>query len=181
VARKVAVVVSLSLGAIGCSEEADRKPSAQPGPPAARPAGAARYAATPEEGIRFFTPGLPDFVADMSGFSVHESWGRWTVGPLAEIRFARALPQEFDLVVTGSAYGPNVGKPVAFACGQSVQEAVFSSELGKGSDTHRLGFKTAAGCDKLEIRIPSPTVPPPESGDGRALGIALSSLKFIGK
>jgi len=162
----------------GCGEDPQKKAASAP-PPAAAPSGSEKYAATMEEGIKFATPGLPDFVSEVSGISIKEPWGRWTTGPVATIRFAKPLPSEFDLEVRGAAYGPNVGQPVDIVVDGVTQKVTFKSALGQPMETHRVRFKPKGAADRVEIRIPKPTAPPKESGDVRQLGVALASLKIL--
>jgi hypothetical protein len=69
------------------------------------------YDRTLEEGIHFTLPGYPKFVLGTNGISQHEFWGRWSVGKKISIFFDRSLPKKFCLVITGGAYGPNLGVP----------------------------------------------------------------------
>ena len=136
-----------------------------------------RYAATLEEGIAFGRPGLPTFIAEMTGVAAHESWGRWTDGPAASIRFSTPLPRRFVLVVTGASHGPNLGQPVAFTVGGLTQTAVFTADLGNGPpDVRRLVFDLPSTSDTLQIRPPRPWVP--GGGDQRQLGLALVRLQI---
>jgi hypothetical protein len=136
-----------------------------------------RYPATLEEGVTFGRPGLPTFLAEMTGVAPHEPWGRWTDGPAASLRFTTPLPRRFVLVVTAASHGPNLGQPVAFTVGSMTQTAVFTAELGKGPpDVRRLPFHLASTSDTLQIRPPRPWVP--GAGDNRQIGLALIRIQI---
>lgn len=145
-------------------------------PPAVPQTPAVRYDSTLSEGVKFWLPGLPSMVLEFAGIGAQESWGRWTVGPTALIRFDRPLPPDFTLMVTAAAYGPNIGRPVRFSIGGVDKSAVFLVELGKAPpEEKQLRFTSTAPTDTIEIRVPHPQVP--GNGDRRALGIALIRLR----
>ena len=186
-----ALAALVLIGLSACDRKESRpeakppaEPAAVPAVPAAAPAAPSkaaapqRYEATLEEGIKFWLPGLPTTVSEISGLSHHESWGRWSNGPFVTIKFAQPLPPEFVLAVTGAAYGPNVGVPVKFFSGGASGSASFSSELGKGRpEVKQMRFKLAKPSDTIEIRIPKPQVP--GGADGRELGIAFIQLQVL--
>jgi hypothetical protein len=66
-----------------------------------------KYNATPEEGIDFKSFGMPTFIADCTGVSVREYWGRWTNDDVAMFRFNQPLPESFDLEL-GYVLAPNM-------------------------------------------------------------------------
>lgn len=161
--------------ACGPNEPSTRR--VDPTGPMIRAADAPRYAATLRDGVQFWRPGLPVFLADLTGVSVHEPWGRWTDGRLAVLTFAEPLPAKFTLVVTAAAYGPNVGRPATFTVGSTVRTATFGTQLGRGApEVKRLVFETAERAARIEIRPDHPARP--GNGDERALGLALFRLQI---
>ena len=121
-------------------------------------------------------PRLPDFVAKIEGISHAEPPGRWTDGPVARIRFSRALPRQFTLeFVVAHAYGPNRGLPV------TVRVADATKQFVPDADNQRVSMKifTRDAADTLEFLIPRPTSPASSgaSRDTRALGIRLKELR----
>lgn len=136
-----------------------------------------RYDSTLAEGVKFWQPGWPTFLADATGLAPQESWGRWTDGPVSVLTFSRPLPAHFTLVVTAAAHGPNLGRPVQFSVGPVTRTATFTAELGRGApDVRRLDFDLEAASDTLEIRPPNPA--PPGAGDRRQVGLALIRLQI---
>ncbi len=182
------VVVLAGVFALsGCSEKPEPKVQITVGDtaPAAAPATATanalgpRYEATMAEGIDFKKQGYPNFLAEVSGMSGYEVWGRWTQGgPVAKFRFKQALPKKFTLEITATAFGPNVGTPVKVRAG-SVEKTFAITN--KEPNTYRLTFETDGTADALEITPPKPTSPSeilPNNGDTRKLGIGFILLKI---
>ena len=178
---KLLVAAAVAAAALAACKGKD--PETQRLPPvagaAARGNDVPRYEATLESVIKFWLPGLPSTVAEISGVAQQETWGRWTNGPVVVIRFREVLPREFTLVVTAAAHGPNVGVPVQFVIGQATQSVIFPNELSKGPPVVRkMKFALAEPSDRIEIRVPRPQEP--GGGDTRALGLALVSLQILG-
>ena len=175
--KRALALAALALAqACGSSEPTTRRED--PTRPTARSADAPRYAATLGDGVQFWKPGLPLFLADLTGVSLHEPWGRWTDGPVAVLTFTEPLPSRFALVVTAATYGPNIGQPVAFVVDGITRTATFETELGSGPpDVREITFETPARSNRLEIRPRHPTRPP--SGDHRRLGLALIQLQIV--
>ena len=172
---RMAVLALMTL-ALGCGSSEPTTRREDPTRPTARTADAPRYDATLHDGVQFWKPGLPLFLADLTGVSSHEPWGRWTDGPVAVVRFAEPLPRRFTLIVTAASYGPNIGQPVEFVAGAVTRTVTFDTELGAGTpDVRRLGFELERPGDRIEIRPPHPTRP--SNGDSRALGLALIRLQ----
>jgi hypothetical protein len=116
----------------------------------------------------------PPFIAGTDGISQKESWGRWTDGNKASIKFQKVLPLKFALTVEGQAFGPNVGKPVVFRVGTKEKEIVFNS----APQIYRVEFNLDKPSDTLEILIPEPSQP--NNGDNRKLGVGLVNLSISG-
>ena len=138
------------------------------------------------DGIDFKKQGYPDFLAEVSGMSSYEPWGRWTdaaAGPVARFRFRQALPRKFTLEITAIAFGPNYGAPVKVRVG-GVEKSFVITPPKKEADTYRLAFETDGTADTLEITPPKPTSPSevdPKNSDSRKLGIGFISLKIKGE
>jgi len=177
------IVAGFGLGA--CSERSNVATSPKTTGPSVAPTTAPSVAPTPavpsyraslEEGIAFAKPGYPEFVARAEGISQTEPFGRWTDGPKAVIVFKDPLPKKFELVVTGAAYGPNVGQPVKVNIGGVTQEIMFNADMNKDAETQRLSINLEQPADRIEFLVPRPTQP--ANGDVRRLGIALVELKI---
>lgn len=184
------VVLAGVWGLAGCGDKPEPKAQIVVGSaaPAAAPASAdllgPRYEATLAEGIDFKKPGYPNFLAEVSGMSGYEEWGRWTdaaAGPVAKFRFKQALPRTFTLELSADAFGPNNGAPVKVRVGGVEKTFVISHK--KEADPYLLAFEIDGTADTLEITPPKPISPneiDPKNSDRRKLGIAFISLKIKG-
>lgn len=150
--------------------------------PAADPL-APRYEASLAEGIDFSKSGYPSFLAEVSGMSDREDWGRWTDGPVAKFRFKQPLPSKFTLLISAGAIGPNFGNPITVRAGNVQKEftnKVATAATPPGVAAFALNFEGVDRTDTIEIIPPKPTRPKdinPKSDDARMLGVALVSLK----
>ncbi len=133
------------------------------------------------DGIDFGEREYPDFLAEVTGMSGHESWGRWTdaaTGPVAKFRFKQPLPKKFTLEIVARAFGPNYGVPVKVQVGRVEKTFLLNP---KNMTPYPMVFETDGAADTLEITPPKPTSPndiDPRDGDKRKLGIGLTSLKI---
>ena len=150
--------------------------------PAADPL-APRYEASMAEGIDFKKAGYPNFLAEVSGISGRENWGRWTDGSAAKFRFNQPLPSKFTLLINAGAIGPNFGKPVIVRAGKVTKDFTVKNPADTtppGLAEFALAFEGVDGSDTIEIVPPKPTRPKdinPKSDDGRLLGVGLVHLK----
>jgi hypothetical protein len=133
-----------------------------------------------EQGIDFTRPKFPRFVAEVSGLSTAEAFGRWTDGNDVEIRFRHALPRRFTLQLTGWL-GWFVRNPyVELRVG--AQKNIIRMKPGVPS-VCSIGFSNPEGADAISFKIPGAAQPiDPDGGasdDARQLGIALSKLKVL--
>lgn len=146
--------------------------------PAAVPA-TAPYPATLAEGIDFAKPGYPAFIAETSGMSGYEPWGRWTDGEKAIFRLTQLLPKQFTLVIQANAFGPNLGEAVKVKIGAAQQEFKVSEQY----QTYRLDFTLPEPVDTIEFLIPKPSSPRElkVGDDPRKLGIGLIKLQIQDK
>ena len=128
-----------------------------------------------EQGFNFSSNDFPP-VLSTAGISGAEAWGRWTDGSIANIKFSHPLPLKFDLVVTGGAYGPNIGRPIKFKVGSQTKEMVFTSGPIEHPQTIHAEFALENSADTIEISVPMPTKP--NNDDRRQLGIGLVDLKI---
>jgi hypothetical protein len=97
---------------------------------------------------------------------------------MVEIRFAKPLPDAFDLHLRiGRAYGTNKGAPVTVRAGRQEQTLVVDSEPFDAT----LGFRGVGDADALVLWIPKPQSPAErgEGADPRRLGIGLISLRIV--
>lgn len=185
------VLVLISFAALfGCGDKSEPKsqiaganapsPAVQPVP--VDPLGP-RYEATLAEGIDFKKPGYPTFLAEVSGMSGNENWGRQSDannGAVVKFRFKQPLPRNFTLEITANAFGPNLGKPIKVRVG--AVEKTFVHKDGSSAGTYSLVFESTNGADTIEIVSPKPTSPAElkMGGDTRKLGVGLISLKIRG-
>ena len=152
-------------------------------PAAAAPAPTAVvYEATLAQGIDFKRDGYPTFIAQVSGLSGAEPWGRWSDadagGPVVRFTFKDKLPATFKLVITANAFGPNEGKPIQVKAGQVTQDWSIKNAADPG--TYTINFEKVEG-NTLEFTPPAPTSPASlnkDTPDGRKLGIGFVSLKI---
>lgn len=181
----VVLAAGLTLGACGDKPGPKAQITVGDGAPIAAAADALgpRYEATLAEGIDFKKQGYPNFLAEVSGMSGYEIWGRWTdadVGPMAKFRFKQALPRKFTLELTADAFGPNYGTPVKVRVG-GVEKTFTIPASQKEADLFRVAFETDGASDTLEIFPPKPTSPSqidPKDSDSRKLGLSFIALKI---
>ena len=180
------------LSACGEDPKPRTQAAAAPAPAATAPASpgvaadpmATRYEATLAEGIDFRKPGYPSFLAEVSGMSEREDWGRWTDGPAAKFRFKQPLPGKFTLVISAGTIGSNFGSPIVVRAGKVQKEFTISaatSATPPGLATFTLDFDGTDRPDTIEIIPPKPVRPKdinPKSDDARMLGVALVALKI---
>lgn len=110
-----------------------------------------------------------------AGFSSAESWGRWSDGRVARILTKVRLPVVFDLEMTGQAFGPNAGVPIAVCVGDQCHDVVF----GKAPTTLVRRFEEV-DVREIAFHIPHPTSPNSlgQNADTRLLGLGLRGLKI---
>lgn len=115
-------------------------------------------------------------VASTRGLSGAEAWGTWSDGPRVVIDFVEPLPDRFEVRLTASAFGPNIGKPFRLKAGKSDFEFV----MGNGIDSYEFVIDNPAGATTLEILVPEPTSPMQLglSADVRLLGLGLRTLEI---
>ena len=132
------------------------------------------------QGIDFTKPGYPAFIAEVTGMSHEEPWGRWTEGGKAVFRFTDALPAKFTLVIRAGALGPNLNAPIKVTAGTEQQEFVIKEEEKEFGNTYLLSFNLKEQADTISITVPHP-ISPVElkmNTDTRKLGVALISIKI---
>jgi hypothetical protein len=136
------------------------------------------YRASGSVAMLFADPAYPDSIESVRGLSHAEPWGRWSDGPVVEIRFSKPLPDAFDLHLRiGRAFGTNKGAPVKVKAGSQEQTLVVDSEPFDAT----LRFRGVGDADALVFRVPNPQSPA-ERGEGideRKLGIGLISLRIV--
>lgn len=176
------IMCALACGAL-LSACGDKAPGSATAPaPVAAPvvAGPISYQASLSEGIDFKKEGYPSFVAEVSGMSGVEPWGRWSDadagGPAVRFKFKDKLPASFDLVLQANAFGPNEGKAVKVKVGQATQDWVIKN--ADPANTYTLKLNNV-DSDTIEFMPPSPATPKSQgvSGDMRILGVGFVSLK----
>jgi len=142
----------------------------------------ARYAATPQEGIDFRKDGYPDFLAEVSGVSGLETWGRWTdaaMGSAATFRFRQPLPKKFTVQIV--VHSISVAQIVKVRVGTSEKEVTIQ-EGGAAPTTYDVPMESDGTADSLAITSMKLFIPHehnPNSADVRKLGIPLQALKIL--
>jgi phosphoglycerol transferase len=175
--RSIALLILLVGLSSGCNQNAGT-PAAVSNNAAPDPL-APRYEASLAEGIDFKKPGYPSFLAEVSGISGHENWGRWTDGPVVKFRFKRNLPNKFTLRLGSGAFGQNMNQPIIVRAGNVSRHFTVKDPMGK--EIFTMNFEGVDGADILEIVPPKPTRPKdidPKTTDERLLGLAMFSLKI---
>ena len=117
-----------------------------------------------------------DAVVGMSGLSQTEAWGAWSAEPVVRIEFAEPLPQVFDLLITASAFGPNINQTFNISLGGEN----FPLVVGDGKQTYTLRIINPGNASVLFINVPKPTSPKElgVSSDTRTLGLGLTTLEI---
>lgn len=126
--------------------------------------------------IDFRKSSWPGFVLRASGLSSPESWGTWSVMKEIRIELTSPPPARFKLVLSASAFGPNIGKAVHVSIGNSSSEVILSDQ----ASTQTLALSNREQSNILTITVPKPTSPLELgiSHDERQLGIALTELRI---
>lgn len=127
--------------------------------------------------IHFADADLPSSVAEISGFSSREAWGRWTdanIAPTAKIRFKHPLPKQFALVFIGQAMPNNEAAVIKIG---NFQQQLDLQSLGGMATTIDVSLDQPE--DTIEIIPPAPAVPKKLglNDDPRKLGVGLATLK----
>lgn len=124
--------------------------------------------------LKFSRPLKSDYIAHSEGLAGPEPWGSWSVGPTVRITFAAPLPKRVLLRLTGHAYGPNAGKPVAVSLGDKSASLQWTEQNNQTD----LTFETDGTAKVLQFNIPAPTSPVSrgQGSDERLLGIALERI-----
>ncbi|NRY60531.1 DUF7024 domain-containing protein [Clostridium beijerinckii] len=132
-----------------------------------------------EDGFKLFKKGIPSFIEEIQGLGSSEKWGRWTVEKKVIIKFKEPLPNKFKFIISGYAFGKNVGKEVMIKIGECTQAIIMESELGKSYGTimeNNFNSKT------IEIIIPNPNSPyelyGSQCNDKRKLGLGISEINI---
>jgi hypothetical protein len=125
--------------------------------------------------VWFNQPAYPAVIKSARGLSHAEGWGRWSEGPLVELRFAKPLGDAFDLQLRiGDAYGANKGVPIVVQAGRQERTFVVDREAFEAT----IRFRDVGSADALLFRIPHPESPADrgEGNDDRKVGIGFISL-----
>lgn len=114
-------------------------------------------------------------VAEISGVSAPEPWGRWSdasIAPTIKIRLTQPLPTQFLLTMTGQSMPGNETATVKIG---KFEEQFYLQKL---SDVAEIHVKLEQPEDTIEI-IPSNPTSPKKLGiseDGRKLGVGLATI-----
>ncbi|WP_419963642.1 DUF7024 domain-containing protein [Pantoea vagans] len=118
-------------------------------------------------------------LAYVQGLSDYEDNGRWSIGKNVEWSFANCIrSQKILLSLTGSAYGPNVGKRFSL----HVADKTFQFLMKQNFMTFNFSIDNPrkACINSIVLDIPAPTAPSQlgESEDSRKLGILVEKLSL---
>lgn len=137
-----------------------------------------RYQATLAEGITFNKEGYPDFLSSVEGISVKESFGRWTDGSIAIIKFSQPLPKKFTLKITAVMSEAIMDKPIKVVVGN----AKYDVQFGKMWNFKEVAIPVTTNGNAKSIVFELPDIKSQKElgkgEDSRRLGLALSSLKI---
>lgn len=129
----------------------------------------------------FNVAGAPEEIKQFSGISRPESWGRWSNAQLSEevkIEYKEPLPENFQLVITAKAFGPNANRPIPVRVGTQEQTLILGHDLS----TTTLHFSNPSRSNTLVIVPPDPQ----STNEGnilghspRKLGIGMVEIKVV--
>lgn len=135
-----------------------------------------RYHATPAEGIDFSRKEWPDFIADVSGLSVPEAWGRWSDGKTITFKLNEPITGNIEMEFKGSGFAANVNQISHLQIGDQVIDFTLQPEI----KTYHFKTKLTKPSNSI-VFIPYKAVSPAElglNGDNRKLGIGFVDLKI---
>jgi phosphoglycerol transferase len=127
--------------------------------------------------IDFRSENYPEQVAEITGLSGREPWGRWSdanLAPTVTIHLKHPLPSRFILSISGQTAQKGVLSTVRIG---GFKEDFFIQDIG---DEVSIPVKLDSPQQVLEL-IPSHPLSPKEldlNGDTRKLGIGLTTLKI---
>lgn len=125
------------------------------------------------DGIDFTAPQYPKIICRVSGMSYPEPWGRWSLGSSITFLLNQFLERRFRLVVIGGAYGNNIGARIQVRIGPATRTIIFLTGP-QAPTTVTAEFFLASAVDRIEFRVPFPTIP---AADNRAVGIGLIHMR----
>jgi len=138
-----------------------------------------RYPGDMASGINFSKPGLPDFIASISGLSGVEPWGRWSDQGKSTFEFVQALPQRFTLVLKAHAFASNANKPTKVEIGSHA----YDIQLTAGDSEIRLDVDLQGeNTDRITFIPPAPISPhkvDKSNHDQRTIAIGFVSMSLV--
>lgn len=141
-------------------------------------ASGARYPGDMASGIDFSKPGLPDFIASISGLAGVEPWGRWSDQDKTTFEFVQSLPQRFTLVLKAHAFAFNASKPTKVEIGSHT----YDIQLTAGDSEIRLDVDLQGeNTDRITFIPPAPIAPymvDTNSKDRRTIAIGFVSMSI---
>jgi hypothetical protein len=142
----------------------------------------AKYPSTPESGMMFSRPGLPQWVSGTHGLSVREGLGRWTdedMGDSAGLTFNQDFSGDVCVEASFGAASWLVGDTILLRMGD--QEKPLQIKAADLTD-YRVQLSSLHQAKDLNFilppRLPSVIQEQHNSQDLRRLGISLMSLKL---
>jgi hypothetical protein len=130
-----------------------------------------------EKSVDFSASVLPDFIEEISGFSVNEPFGRWTDSDIARIIFKNPLPLRFHLCIELNAHALNINQPILVVVGGS---ASILMPTGFDTKPYSLDIECKFHGRMIEFFIPHAISPKhlKIGEDGRRLGIGIRKLRI---
>jgi phosphoglycerol transferase len=139
----------------------------------------ASYSARVTDGIDFSKPGMPEFIASISGLSHQESWGRWTDASLlhaARIVYKQPLTGRVCISIDASSARKQVGKVVEIRIGDQKVRFIPRTET---PDRYQFETNLLTKTNVVEVEPRSPGLPSGwdiNNSDKRRIGIGLRRL-----
>lgn len=109
--------------------------------------------------------------AILKGFHPREQWGTWSRDSAPKVLLPFMISGRVAVAIAGSAFGPNMGRPIAVKIGNTTRDVTFA----EGGSTVRFCLHIADPVDEVQFSglIPSSAI---QTGDPRLLGIGLQSM-----
>ena len=119
----------------------------------------------------------PGIISSVDGLSTPEPWGTWSQSDTVRFEFAAPLPSEFELRLTGHAFGPNVNNEFEVFVGSNSKKFKLSETDGE----RIIRLKNPGRSQIIRIKIPN-AISPKVLGlgdDERNLGIGFVKMQLV--
>jgi phosphoglycerol transferase len=126
---------------------------------------------------------LPEWVANTTGFSIREDWGRWTDGTVAKeatVSFTRTFSSPLCVEFTGAPSASLLGKQLGVRLGD---ETEYVALVTKDYTPYSVTFSNTQSANKIAFvypyRLPRLKDVDKSTTEARRLGLALLDLKIL--